>query len=227
MKKTLLSILFYITLNVNLTAHVDHYKNYNYLEYELFRNNQLIGFHKYDFQRNKGDLTVESEVEFKISKLNIDLYKYKAISTENYEKNVFSSFSSKTIQNKKEKYVKINLNKDENKLFIDGSSYKGDADINYMVGTWWNHEIVKAKAQISAISGRIIDQKVTFKGKEKININGKNYNALRFNFSSSDINLPDNKKLNTEIWYEEKTYLWLKAAFDKRGYWEYRLKEVR
>ena len=42
MKKILLSILFYITLNVNLTAHVDHYKNYNYLEYELFRNDNII-----------------------------------------------------------------------------------------------------------------------------------------------------------------------------------------
>ena len=227
MKKILLSILFYITLNVNLTAHVDHYKNYNYLEYELFRNNQLIGFHKYDFQRNKGDLTVESEVEFKISKLNIDLYKYKAISTEKYKNNKFFSFSSKTNQNKKEKYVNISINKEQNNLKIDGSSYKGPTDIENIIGTWWNHEIITAKAQISAISGRIIDQKVTFKGKEKININGKNYNALRFNFSSSDNNLPDNKKLNTEIWYEEKTYLWLKAAFDKTGYWEYRLKEVR
>ena len=32
----------------------------------------------------------------------------------------------------------------------------------FIVGTWWNHEIVKAKAQISAISGRIIEQTVTF-----------------------------------------------------------------
>ena len=34
------------------------------------------------------------------------------------------------------------------------------------------------------------------------------------------------KKLNTDIWYEEDTYLWVKAAFDKTGYWEYRLKKV-
>ena len=32
------------------------------------------------------------------------------------------------------------------------------------------------------------------------------------------------KKLNTDIWYEEKTNLWLKASFDKTGYWEYRVK---
>ena len=43
-------------------------------------------------------------------------------------------------------------------LIIDGSSYKGKASNEFIVGTWWNHEIVKAKAQISGISGRIIDQ---------------------------------------------------------------------
>ncbi len=32
------------------------------------------------------------------------------------------------------------------------------------------------------------------------------------------------EKLNTDIWYDEKTLLWVKAAFDKSGRWEYRLK---
>ena len=38
--------------------------------------------------------------------------------------------------------------------------------------TWWNHEIVQAKAQIRH-SGRIIEQKVTFLGKEKLDLYGK------------------------------------------------------
>ena len=83
---------------------------------------------------------------------------------------------------------------------------------------------MKAKRQISAISGRVIDQTVTFIGKEQIIVNNKTYNALHFNFKSSDKSLPDNKKLNTDIWYDEDTLLWIKAAFDKSGYWEYRLK---
>ena len=98
------------------------------------------------------------------------------------------------------------------------------ADKELIVGTWWNHEIVKAKAQISGISGRIIEQTVTFIGKEEIEINGKIYKTLRFNFKSSDETLPGSKKLNTDIWYEEDTYLWVKAAFEKTGYWEYRIK---
>ena len=50
---------------------------------------------------------------------------------------------------------------------------------------------------------------------------------LRFNFKSSDETLPESKKLNTDIWYDEKTYLWVKAAFDKTGYWEYRFKTYK
>ena len=87
--------------------------------------------------------------------------------------------------------------------------------------------MVKAKKQISAISGRIIDQKVSFIGKEKIKIGEKTYNSLHFNFKSSDETLPDSKKLNTDIWYDETTLLWLKASFDKTGHWEYRLKAYK
>ena len=128
------------------------------------------------------------------------------------------------IKIKKKKFVNIKFDDNNNQLIIDGSSYKGAVSKDFIVGTWWNHEIIKAKSQISAISGRVIGQKITFIGKEKVKIGNKNYNTLRFNFSSSDLNLPPEKKLNTDIWYEENTFLWIKAAFDKTGYWEYRLK---
>ena len=135
-------------------------------------------------------------------------------------------FKSKTNQNKKEKYVNISIDPNDKNLIIDGSSYKGKADKEMIIGTWWNHEIVQKKAQISAVSGRIIEQKVEFLGKEDVTINGKTFKTLKFNFSSSDPSLSKDKKLNTNIWYEEGTYLWVKAAFDKTGYWEYRLKKA-
>ena len=226
MKKITVAIILYFILIVNSFSHLQHYSGVKYLEYDLFRNNDLIGTHKYDFIKNGDDLTVKSVVNFKITKLGIDLYKYFAESTESYQNNKFKSFNSTTIQNKKNKFVKIDLNSKKNKLNINGSSYKGEGDIDYMVGTWWNHEIVKAKAQISAISGRIIEQKVEFLGKKQIEISGKTYEALHFKFLSSDESLPDNKKLNTDIWYVAKTLVWLKAQFIKQGNWEYRLKKM-
>ncbi len=224
MKKIILSIIILFSFNFEAISHIDHYQNFKYLEYELFRNNKLIGYHKYDFSRENNILTVKSQVNFKITKLGVDLYQYYAESDEIYKDSKFFQFSSKTKQNKKEKYVNIQVDSDKNDLNIDGSSYKGNTPLDSIVGTWWNHEIVKAKRQISAISGRVIDQTVTFIGKEKIIVNDKTYNALHFNFKSSDKSLPDNKKLNTDIWYDEDTLLWIKAAFDKSGYWEYRLK---
>jgi hypothetical protein len=226
MKKLVLSIALFLSFSINSFSHVDHYAKYNYLEYELFRNNQSIGYHKYDFKREGDKLSIISEVSFKITKLGVDLYKYFAKSEENYQNGTFKSYFSKTKQNKKDRYVNIEVDPIDENLNIEGSSYKGKADKDFIVGTWWNHEIVKAKAQISGISGRIIEQTVTFIGKEEIKIDGKIYRTLHFNFKSSDETLPDSKKLNTDIWYEEDTYLWVKAAFEKTGYWEYRIKKV-
>ncbi len=226
MKKFILSIAILFLFNAQSFGHVGHYAKYNYLEYELYRNNNSIGYHKYDFTRKGQNLTIKSEVSFKISKLGIELYKYFAKSEENYKKGSFQSYFSTTKQNKKNRYVNIQVDPTDDHLIIDGSSYKGKANKKFIVGTWWNHEIIQAKAQISGISGRIIDQTVTFLGKEEVKIGDKIYKTLRFNFKSSDETLPDSKKLDTDIWYEEDTYLWIKAAFEKTGYWEYRLKKV-
>ena len=227
MKNFLVSIVIFLLFSFKSFGHVEHYSDFNYLEYELFRNNKSIGYHKYDFKREGENLSIISEVSFKITKLGVDLYKYFAKSDENYDKGIFKSYSSKTKQNKKNRYVNISVDTTNEELIIDGSSYKGKASKEFIVGTWWNHEIIKAKAQISGISGRIIEQTVTFIGKEDILINGKTYKTLHFNFKSSDETLPESKQLNTDIWYEEDTFLWVKAAFEKTGRWEYRVKEVK
>jgi hypothetical protein len=227
MKKIFLSIIILLGLDFKTIAHIDHYSNFNVLEYELFRNNKLIGNHNYEFLRNDDKLIVKSVINFKITKLGVDIYKYYANSEETYLNGQLFNFSSKTNQNKKEKYVNISFNKKKDELIIDGTSYKGPASKEFIIGTWWNHEIVKAKSQISALSGRIIGQTVTFLGKKKIKIGEKEFNTLHFNFKSSDESLPDSKRLNTDVWYDEKTYLWVKAAFDKTGHWEYRIKDYK
>ena len=149
------------------------------------------------------------------------LYKYHVKGTEYFEDGNLVKFSSKTNQNGKEKYVNIKLEDDE--LVVDGSSFQGKVPSNYLLGTWWNHSLVKADAQISAVSGRIIKQKVAFLGKETLNIDGKTYETLHFNFSSTDKKLKKGKKLNTDVWYDEKSLNWVKASFEKKGKWEYRL----
>ena len=85
MKNFLLSIAIFSLFSFKSFSHVDHYASFNYLEYELFRNNKSIGYHKFDFRRNGENLSIISEVNFKITKLGVDLYKYKAESEEKYK----------------------------------------------------------------------------------------------------------------------------------------------
>ena len=219
--KVLILVLF-LNLPTFSIAHIEHYNQLNKLEFDIYRNNKFIGKHIFTFNRSEDNLTVESKINFEIKKLGVVLYKYLAEGTEIYKKGSLIEFNSTTNQNKKEKYVNMKLLDD--KYDIDGSSYQGKASAEYVIGTRWNHSIIEAKAQISAVSGRIIKQNVEFIGKETLNINGKNYETLHFNFLSSDKKLSKDKKLNTHIWYEEKTMNWVKASFNKSGKWEYRLK---
>ena len=214
-------ILIIISFSSNINAHVQHYENLNRIEFDIYRNQDHIGKHVFSFKRIDGELSVESEINFQIKKFGIVLYKYHVKGTEVYKDGQLIKFNSKTDQNGKNKNV--NMIFEDNEYIIDGSSYKGKAPIDYMIGTWWNHSIVKANAQISAVSGRIIKQKVTFLGKETINFGDKSYNTLHFNFSSTDKKLNKDKKLNTDVWYDEQTLNWVKASFEKKGKWEYKL----
>jgi len=214
-------LLIFLSFPLSVNAHVQHYEDLNRIEFDIYRNNKHIGTHIFSFKKSEGQLTVKSEINFEIKKLGIVFYRYHVKGTEIYKAGRLIKFNSKTNQNGKHKYVNLKL--EDGKYTIDGSSYKGKVPEDYLLGTWWNHGIVKAKAQISAVSGRIIKQKVTFLGNEVINVGGKKYNTLHFNFSSTDKKLKKDKKLNTDVWYDEKTLNWIKASFNKKGYWEYRL----
>ena len=222
-KLFLLAILFLTQLSFSSAfAHVLHYQKLNKLEFDLFRNNKLIGQHIYVFSRNGRNLTVNSKINFEIKILDITLYKYFSESKEKYVNGKFESLSATTNQNDKKKFSKIY--KKENKFFIEGSSYKGEAPEDFIVGSWWNHSIIKYGVQISTGSGRIIKQNVSFVGKETIEIDNKKYSALKYNFFSKDQSLSKDKKLNIDVWYDEKTLIWLKSSYKKKGIWEYRLR---
>ena len=218
-------LIFFLLFSITANAHVQHYDNLKRIEFDIFRNNKHIGQHVFSFTKNDKQLKVESEINFQIKKLGVVLYKYNVKGTEYFENGKLVKFNSKTNQNGKEKYVNLNLENEE--LVIDGSSFKGKVSTDYLLGTWWNHSLVKAPAQISAVSGRIIEQNVSFLGKEKVETDLKTFNALHFNFSSSDPKLKKDKKLNTDVWYDEETLYWVKASFKKKGNWEYRLKSIK
>ena len=226
MKKLYILIFIYLIFSThNSLAHVKHYSKIKYLKYNVFLNNELIGYHIFNFIKEDEILKVNGEGSFKVSKLGINLMKYMTNSQAVYKDNKLLKFNSTTVQNDKKKYVKIKLEK--NALNIDGSSFKGTTEPDTMISSWWNHEIVTKTKQISSVSGRIIDQKVRFLGKEKVIIDNKVFETLSFHIFSNDNKPMKEKKVNIKIWYDIETLIWIKASYDKLGKWEYRIADIK
>jgi len=77
-KKLLLLTVFFLTqLSFSpVFAHALHYKKINKLEFDLYRNNLLIGEHIYLFNRNGQNLTVYNKINFEINRIDSLLENY-------------------------------------------------------------------------------------------------------------------------------------------------------
>ena len=162
--------------------------------------------------------------KFKVKLLGVVIFSISSEAHEKYKNDKLIYFKSNTFQNDKEKYVNLSYDQSKNKFIIDGSSFKGEANTNSIIGNWWNHKILKADQQISPLSGSIKEQVVTFIGKENIKLYDKNYSVEHYKLKSKNENLPNNKKLDFDIWLDSKNNLILKVAYTRMGKWEYRLK---
>ena len=195
MKKIIVLIVILFTSNV--LAHMEHYKKYNKIEMEIFRNDELIGYNYYFFKKNGEETTITNQLKFSVKLLGATIFQVESFGEEKYIKDQLISFKSKTLQND-----------------------------NNIIGNWWSHKILQTDSQISPISGSIKEQVVTFIGKENINLYGKIYNVDHFTLKSKDMSLPKDKRLDFNIWYDRENAVIVKVSYSRMGNWEYRLKNI-
>ena len=225
MKKFLFFLIFLLT-SLNSNAHIAHYSNYNKIEMEILREGEVIGYNYYFFKKNGNETLVTNQIKFTVKLFGATIFEIEGYGEEKYIDGKLISFNSKTLQNDKEKFVKLELNQKTNKFDILGSSYNGEANSDNIVGNWWNHNILTTNSQISPISGSVKEQVVTFIGKEKINLYGKTYDTEHFKLNSKDLSLPKDKRLDFQIWYDKKNNIIRKVTYSRMGNWEYRVKNI-
>ena len=193
MKKYIYILLLFLFAS-QAQSHTSHYKNISKIEMEVFRNNKVIGYSNYFFEHEDDSMTIKNYTQFKVKLLGVNIFSISSEGIEKYENNKLVFFKSITFQNNKEKFVNLKYDKKSNKFIIDGSSFKGKAEIDNVIGNWWNQKILIANSQISPLSGSIKKQKVNFLKKEIIELYGKSYEVLHFKLKSKNENLPKEKK---------------------------------
>ena len=177
--------------------------------------------------RGIDETIITNQTKFSVKILGTSIFQIEGQSEERYFKDQLISFNSKTRQNNKQKFVNLIFNKNSKKFYIEGSSYKGEASINNVIGNWWNHKILQTESQISPVSGSIKEQVVTFMGNEKIEQYGKTFEVDHFKLNSKDMSIPKDKRLDFNIWLDKKSSMIVRVTYSRMGSWEYRLKSLK
>ena len=190
---------------------------------DVLRNDEVIGFSNYFFKHSGDTMIVENYTKFNVELFGIKVFSINSKSKEIYQKNNLLSFESSTLQNDKKKFVKLIYDENKNKFIINGSSFVGEANRENIIGNWWNAKILETKTQISPLSGSIKKQEVNFTNKDEIDYKGKKIKLFQYKLKSTE-NLPDDKKLDFDIWLDPNEGIIFKVKYNRLGSWEYRLK---
>ena len=222
MKKSI-CIFFILFSFFRVFADESHYKNISKIEMEVLRNENVIGYSNYFFKHSGDTMIVENYTKFNVEMFGINVFTINSKSKEIYEKDKLLSFESSTSQNDKKKFVKLTYDKNKNKFIINGSSYVGEANQENIIGNWWNAKILETKTQISPLSGSIKKQEVKFTNEDQVEYKNKKIKLSQFKLKSTE-DLPDDKKLDFDIWLEPNKGIIFKVKYNRLGSWEYRLK---
>ena len=223
MNRIIYTLVFFL-FSISSNAHTSHYQDFKKIEMEILKDGKVIGYNYYFFDKQKDVLIVKNQIHFKVSLFGVEVFNIEGYGVEKYQNDKLISYNSKTLQNDKEKFVNMIYDPEKDKFYIKGSSYTGAADVNNIIGNWWNHQILQSNSQISPISGSVKEQVVTFLAKEKIELYGKIFDVDHFKLTSKDDNIPKEKRLNFDIWYDAKNKVIIKVSYSRMGNWEYRLK---
>ena len=102
MKKIFITAII-LTLGIFKTSVSKELIDLKFIEMEVLRNGDVIGFSNYKFSKENNFLKVENETKFKVDVLGVNLFKIDSLGIEFYENNKLVSFKSETFQNKKVK----------------------------------------------------------------------------------------------------------------------------
>ncbi len=220
MLRLLIFLVSYILFPTIANTHVQHYKNLQRIEFDIYRNNDLVGYHKVNVKK-KGDNTKEiiTDILIEVKILGIKVHTYKSYGVETYKNEELIEFKSKTQDGSDNDYCNIKKISD-GKYSFDGMTenkkYIYELTDKFYPALWWNHESLLNNNYVLGQGCRNLKTKITFLNKETKKINDKNEVVNFYNIKG------DNLDIN--IGYTEKDLKWVDMKFTLKGDWEYKLK---
>ena len=200
--------LFLIFLFFSNSAFSFNYKQIH--EFEVFRNNKKIGFHKLFFQNIEDKIVVNTEVQMIVKFLRaIPVLNYFHKGNEIWIDNNFIEAKTSTKKNKrkfeliaKRKGSKIEIKSRKKVFLVDGDS---------LFTSYWNQNWLKKKTLYYIQHGKKRLINVEKKCFEEIKTSNSTIFAQKYKVRGVQDKL-NGKKIDFEIWYDDKGR-WVKIKF--------------
>jgi hypothetical protein len=222
MFRYLIFFISFLLLPTIANSHVQHYKNLQRVEFDIYRNNDLVGYHKVNIKK-KGDNTkdVITDIFIEVKILGIKVHTYKSYGVETYKGEELIEFKSKTQDGSDNDYCNIKKISD-GKYSFDGMTenkkYFYELTYKFYPALWWNHESLLNNNYVLGQGCRNLKTQIIFLKKETKKINEKNELVNFYNIKGDNLDII--------IGYTEKDLKWVDMKFTLKGDWEYKLKNL-
>lgn len=185
---------------INLVYASNQPKN---LYFDVFRNGDKIGYHRFSFNQTNSDLNVNVKTNITVDIAFITVFRYEHERSEKWKDNSLISFAAKTHDDGTDK--SLNVTKKGSLLEFKSHSKKWTSSPSDLPVTFWNIDILKKNTLFSVKDGKNYSVSVKNAGSQKLNLNGNSIDTTLYEMRG---------ELNRDLWYDTNNQL-VKISFTK------------
>jgi hypothetical protein len=175
------------------------------LEFDVLRDGGKFGTHILKFDRDGDTLTVDTDVELRVTLGPITLFEHLHDVTEKYTGDRLVWVGSRTKTGGKWKTLSVEAV--SGGFNVKGEKFKGLVKDSIIPSTHWNEDQMRQGFLFSTETGESLPMKVTDRGIENIKAAGRSIEARRYDVDS---------ELDASFWYDAQGR-WVKTAFEAEG----------
>ncbi|MGI9499420.1 MAG: DUF6134 family protein [Geminicoccaceae bacterium] len=185
------------------------------LNFIAYRNGSRLGFHRIDFSEDGERLTVDIEIAFDVKLAFIPLYRYRHRNYEVWEDGRLVSLKSETDDNGDA--FKVRVNRQGDRLMVDGVDGKLEVPGNTLSTSYWNEAAMNSGVWLDTQEGKLVRSEVTKKSAEPVMVGGASVAAMPYELVGD---------ISCTLWYHDGRWVKLRFIGEDDSVIEYTLETV-
>lgn len=174
------------------------------IDFEVFRDGDLIGHHRLRFDEEGGRLHVDIEIKLDVTFAFITAYRYRHRNQEVWDGDRLISLNTRTDDNGDQYRVSAQAKGDQ--LIVEGSAGRLELPGDTLPTSYWHEQMVERREWLDTQKGQLLRSDVRRRGVETVRSRGDELEAARYELRGD---------LDCDLWYRDGH--WEKLRFSISG----------